>query len=85
MTIERKMRLSARKFVVDQNIPLSHDLFPELTKMDQNMYPLVNSLLDQNFGWNWKNGKFYVLVINGTSVIERIIVQYLFLVETGLN
>lgn len=52
MTIERKMRLSARKFVVDQNIALSHDLFPELTKMDQNMYPLVLSLLDQNFGWN---------------------------------
>ena len=85
MTIERKMRLSARKFVVDQNIALSHDLLPELTKMDQNIYPLVLSLLDQNFGWNWKNGKFYVLVINETSVIERIIVQYLFLVETGLN
>ena len=36
--------------------------------------------------WNRKKiGKFYVLVINGTSVIERIIVQYLFLVETGFN
>ena len=30
-------------------------------------------------------GDFYVWFINGTSVIERIIVQYLFLVETGLN